>query len=468
MKPGSLKRQVAIRFFAAVVITLVLTEGVFFIAVKQFYYSSIYSVLTNHAQLTSSFYTKYSGEVRSRSLASNIVPMLQQFAHPSAELQIARLDGQVLASSTGFLTEEAVFDPSTRKALEQGKPSQWTGTLTSTREHIMAVSIPLLESGQPFAALRYVTSLKEVDRMLLNIYVIAGGIGFVILVFVFMISRSLSSSIVRPIARITEASSQMAQGRFDIVVEEAGPNEVRELASTLNYMASEIRRTERLKHDFISSVSHEIRTPLSGIKGWSETILTGDMSDKEETRVGLNIISKETDRLVNLVEGLLDFSSLYQKRIVLEYGFVQLEPLINEVLVQLGAKADKKHIDLRLHTEASIGEVEADGNRLRQVLLNMIDNAIKYSRLGGRIDVTVGGWENKVFIRVADDGIGIAGEHLTHIGEKFYQADPRKEGTGLGLAICREIMELHGGTLFVESSLGEGTTVTAQLPASKL
>ncbi|WP_240762072.1 sensor histidine kinase [Paenibacillus thalictri] len=496
MSKGSLKRHVTVRFIAVVLVTLFLLEGVFFVAVRQFYYNSILSVLANHAKVTSSFYNKYSGEVSSTNLSFQLNTLLQQYAHPSAELQIINRDGRLLAASSGFSSDERIATGDVKLAFKAAQTEVWKGYQPGTGEHVMSVAIPLLDHGQPFVLLRYVTSLKEVDRLLLVIYAVSAGIGLAVLGIVLTLSGSLAGSIVRPIRDITAASSRMAKGEYETRVQEAGPDEVRELGRTLNYMASEIERTEKLKNDFISSVSHELRTPISGIKGWSETILTGEMQDAEETRFGLQMISKETERLIGLVEELLDFSRLSEKRIVLEWGEVELESLLREVLLQVQSKADHKRLNLICAVGQVPGKLHADGNRLRQVFLNVLDNAIKYSHPGGSIWLEAeiseasaeedssgaASWElatakrgrdtgpdsgeptkRTVTVRVRDEGIGIAADQLRHVGEKFYQVNPGAEGTGLGLAICREIMELHGGKLLIESEPGQGTMVTVAL-----
>jgi signal transduction histidine kinase len=332
----------------------------------------------------------------------------------------------------------------------------------------MAVSTPIMYNGQTLAVLRYITSLEEVDRILLRLLLLSIAIGLGVLLVVLLVSMTLANSIVKPIKRITAASAEMAQGRFEVRVQESDRNEIGELAKTLNFMASEIVRSEGLKNDFISSISHEIRTPLSSIKGWSETIQTGDMQDEKETRQGLQIIAKETDRLIGLVEELLDFSHLDQKRINLDIRKVPIASLLEDVILQLRSKAKKKQIFilLRMNDEALDRHVavSGDSNRLRQVFLNLLENAIKFSHMVSTIEIRLEKQGHEAVIHVMDWGIGIEAEHLSRIETKFFQVNPQAEGTGLGLSICREIVSLHGGTLQFASVLNEGTTVTVTLP----
>ncbi|MCM3270082.1 sensor histidine kinase [Paenibacillus elgii] len=459
----SLRRQVVMRFLGIVLLTLLLMEGVFFFAVRQFYYNGIANVLTNHAVVSANFYANFAGDLFYNNLSQHLNRMVQYFAYETAELEIVDRNGTVLAASSGFAIQESIRTGDVKEAWE-GRTGVWTGNQAVTNERVMAVSNPLVYQGQTLAVIRYVTSLTEVDRVLRTIYAVSAGVGGVVLLLVLLVSLPFANSIVRPIKRMTAASAEMAKGRFDVRVNESYDNEIGELAGTLNYMAREIVRSEALKNDFISSISHEIRTPLSSIKGWSETILTGGMDDKEETRLGLGIIAKETDRLIGLVEELLDFSRLHQKSITLDLARVPMNELLGEAVLQMRSKAEQKRIDLRLSVPSESVTVIGDTNRLKQVCLNLIDNAIKFTGPDGRIDISLEREDRDAIVRIADNGIGISREHLGNVQTKFYQADPKAEGTGIGLAICREIVDLHQGSIRLDSAEGEGTTVTIRLP----
>lgn len=213
---------------------------------------------------------------------------------------------------------------------------------------------------------RYTTSLEKVNDKLFTITLFSVGIMVAVLVIVFVVSTGLANSIVRPINNIRDVSAQMAQGRFDARIKGDYRFELGELASTLNYMAQEIARTNQIKDDFISSISHELRTPLTSIKGWSETLNSGGY-DPEETRIGMQIISKETDRLIGLVEEILDFSKLEQDAMKLVMGTVDLRELLQEIMLNVWAKAEMKQIKLQLDSEETAYLVHGDGNRLKQV-----------------------------------------------------------------------------------------------------
>ena len=240
------------------------------------------------------------------------------------------------------------------------------------------------------------------------------------------------------------------------------------LAETLNTMASELTRREKLKEDFISSISHELRTPLTSIKGWSETLASGDPADSEEMQMGLAIIDRETDRLSGLVEDLLDFSKLYAKSIVLHPETLDLLRPMRETIKQFEARAQKESITITGNYGLTMLPVEADANRMKQVFINVLDNALKFTPRDGSITVTADQEMDWARIAVTDSGSGISPEDLPHVTDKFYKGSSQRSGSGLGLAICKEIVELHGGIFRINSIVGEGTTVTIRIPLKKI
>lgn len=228
-------------------------------------------------------------------------------------------------------------------------------------------------------------------------------------------------------------------------------------------MASEIDKSEKLKEEFISSISHELRTPLTSIKGWSET-LGYEGIGKEELDLGLGIIQDETERLIKLVEELLDFSRLASDRIKLQIDMVDITALSKGVVNQLKVKSKEKNIQLEVlfNTEV-IENIQGDKNRLRQVLINLVQNSIKFTEDGGNIKIIVSQDEEFTTIIVVDNGLGIEKENLDKVLDKFFQEDYNKAGSGLGLAISNEIVKLHGGSMSIDSEKGIGTSITVKI-----
>ena len=225
-------------------------------------------------------------------------------------------------------------------------------------------------------------------------------------------------------------------------------------------MAQEIQKSEKLKDEFISSVSHELRTPLTSIKGWSETLELDNIS-KEELSMGLGIINDETERLIKLVEELLDFSRLSSNRMKLKVVEVNIENLVASVVNQLRAMAMNKNIRLSFEfLNQDMKLIYGDKDRLRQVLINLVQNSIKFTPDGGVISVKVDQTSNETSICVTDNGIGIDEKNIGNVSKKFFQEDFHKSGSGLGLAISEEIVKLHGGSLTINSKKNVGTQIT--------
>ncbi|MDR7427177.1 MAG: ATP-binding protein [Armatimonadota bacterium] len=240
-----------------------------------------------------------------------------------------------------------------------------------------------------------------------------------------------------------------------------------EVAGTVAVLrdVTELRRSERLRRELTANVSHELRTPLTSIKGFTETLLAGAMGDQAAGRRFLEIINAEADRLVKLVDDLMDLGRLEARGVALELAPVSVPALVEEMVAHLRPLAGGRRLEVRSGPPGAV--VLGDRNRLAQVLTNLIDNAIKFTGEQGRVEV---GWQEQdgsVQITVRDDGRGIPPADLPHIFERFYKADRSRGtsgGSGLGLAITKHIVEAHGGHILVESEEGRGTTFTVMLP----
>ena len=229
-------------------------------------------------------------------------------------------------------------------------------------------------------------------------------------------------------------------------------------------MADEIQNSEKMKNEFISSVSHELRTPLTAIKGWGETLVTLGAEDLGMMKKGMHVIIHETERLSDMVEELLDFSRIQNGRFTLVKTKMDILAELGDAVLIYTERARRDNMELIYHEPENVSYVFGDKNRLKQVFINIIDNALKYSDPGGTVTVTVTESDGYIVIVVKDTGIGISEKDLSKVTEKFYKADTTRRGSGIGLAVASEIVSLHEGTLHVDSKLGEGTTVTIKLP----
>ncbi|WP_458122203.1 HAMP domain-containing sensor histidine kinase [Paenibacillus sp. Z6-24] len=442
-------RQIVLHYFLVVFLTILLVEMVFLFAIRTYYYDGI----SNYLQ---SSFDNTNPPTNSRDLIST-------YTLDKAEVQVLDLKGNVIQNSTPFRLDKPIQTGDIPQALT-GSTGRWIGKQAGTGEDVMAVTRMIQINGDKSYLVRYVTSLELVNQKLFYITLVSTGIGIIILIIVLIVSVGLANSIVKPINNIINVSTLMAKGDFNVRIKGNYPHEIGDLASTLNYMADEIVQSNQVKDDFISSISHELRTPLTGIKGWSETLVSGGF-DPEETKLGMSIISKETDRLIGLVEEMLDFSKLQQNQMKLVMGEVNMKELLQETMLNVWAKAEQKHISLSLQPGERPFIVYADGNRLKQVFLNLVDNAIKFSPDGSTIALMITEMApDKVRISVKDPGIGISPEFLEKVKDRFFQVNPNQGGTGLGLAITQQIVKLHEGEMHIESELDQGTTVSVDLP----
>ncbi len=442
-------RQIVLHYFIVVFLTILLVELVFLFAIRTYYYDGISNYLQSSFDNTRA--------------PANYRDIVSSYSLDKAEVQVLDLKGNVLQNSTAFIVDKPVQTGDIPQALS-GSTGRWIGKQAGTGEDVMAVTRMIKINGDKEYLVRYVTSLELVNQKLFYITMVSAGIGVIILIIVFMVSIGLANSIVKPINNIIGVSTLMAKGDFNVRIKGNYPHEIGELASTLNYMADEIVRSNQIKDDFISSISHELRTPLTGIKGWSETLVSGGF-DPEETKLGMSIISKETERLIGLVEEMLDFSKLQQNQMKLVIGEVNLKEILQETMLNVWAKAEQKQIKLVLEPGDASYIVQADGNRLKQVFLNLVDNAIKFSPNESTIKLIIKELTpERVRIVVKDSGIGISTEFLEKVKDRFFQVNPNQGGTGLGLAITQQIVQLHKGEMHIESELDHGTSVMVDLP----
>ena len=245
-------------------------------------------------------------------------------------------------------------------------------------------------------------------------------------------------------------------------------DEIETLCCDIENVIFEVRASERIKNDFISSMSHELRTPLTAIKGWAETMKVGDLIDFSTVRKGLDIIVKEASRLSGIVDELLDFSTMANGRLVLNMEIIDISAEVSDAVYLFKEKASIEEKKI-IYSEPKLPVyVYGDKSRLKQVFVNVIDNALKYTKpKEGVVNVAISEKNEKIVIEVTDNGCGISKSELSNITQKFYKAHGSKKGFGIGLSVVKEIIESHEGNLKILSEKNIGTTVIVSLNAVK-
>lgn len=408
----------------------------------------------------------YSGDgMNTSSGFSGIVrDYIERFPDKS-NMEIMALDqnGQVVITSTGFEPDQNQEMPDYEEALDSaGGEGKWVGRL-NTREKVMAISrVVRDENGGLIGSVRYLVSMERADQQISFLITILVAVGLLILLLLSLSGVYFIRSILVPVRQLSQSARKIAQGDFGVRIDKAKDDEIGELVDAINDMAGELGAAEQMKNDFISSVSHELRTPLTAIKGWAETLQEG--ADQETAEKGMNVIIRESERLSGLVEELLDFSRLQNNRMRLIVSRLDILAELDEAVYMFTDRARTEQKQLNYEETTALPPVYGDVDRLRQVFVNIIDNALKYTSPGGTITVFSredSGW---VRVTISDTGCGIPAEHLPNVKKKFYKANQLVRGSGIGLAVADEIVRLHGGTLEIDSQEGVGTTVVISLP----
>jgi two-component system OmpR family sensor kinase len=279
----------------------------------------------------------------------------------------------------------------------------------------------------------------------------------------------LSQAIARPLRRLTAVAGAVAQGQFDQQVPVRSRDEIGRLSRAFNDMTARLRAARQMQTDFVADVSHELRTPLTSIKGMVETLRDGAIDDAEVRDRFLETAENETNRLIRLVNDLLLLSRVDSEALNLQRQSRDLLQLVQATVERLTPQAEARQLVLKVETDSGIPLVWVDADRVQQVLVNLLDNAIKYSRPGDTVTLKVAaGPGHSARVQVCDQGLGIPAEDLPHVGQRFYRADKARSraggGSGLGLAIAQSLVQAHGGRLWLESREGEGTVVSFTLP----
>ena len=317
--------------------------------------------------------------------------------------------------------------------------------------------------------LRWTEAARPLVSSLLVSVLLSGVAAFLLsIVLALWLARSLAG----PLRRAAEAAERVAAGDYSTSLDTPVPDEARRLAQSFNTMTRAVEASQRSQRDFVANVSHELKTPLTSIQGFAQAILDGTASDEPAIRRGVTVIHDEAERLSRMVGRLLDLTRLESGETSLSWSQIDLAKLVRASADHFALLADQKQVQMALDLPDSV-PITGDGDRLTEVLTNLIDNALKHTDTGGRIGVTVteadGDW---VAISVTDTGHGIPTADLPRVFERFYQVDKSRareavsgqSGAGLGLAIVSEIVRGHHGRVDVESVLGVGSRFTVTLP----
>lgn len=390
----------------------------------------------------------------------------------SATIWIINPSGRmILDSSAPMDVENEVvvenFDPT----VTQGSYYTVGTFFDSFDEKMISVFAPITSNYmvRGYVVIHYpISSIQASSDSLLNI-------SYIMLVILFLLSLIIviffTEMVYIPLRKITEATEQYAAGNMHYEFSVDSEDEMGYLAASLNYMASEIARSEDNQKKFVANVSHDFRSPLTSIKGYLEAMLDGTIPPEMHEKY-LTIVLNETDRLTKLTNSLLTLNNLNTKGVMLERTDFDINQVIRNVAASFEGTCRQKNVAIELVLVGDYLYVNADMGKIQQVLYNLLDNAIKFSHHDSAIKIEITEKRSKIFVSVKDRGIGIPKDALKLIWDRFYKSDlsrgKDKKGTGLGLSITKEIIHAHGEHINVISTEGVGTEFIFSLPKSDI
>ena len=453
----SLRTRIMTQFFLVIVLIVIFFEIFLIFTIKNYYYSGVTGIIQSQAKYSAKLYEIH---LANSSLSELVLDDIEEFySEVNAQVQILNNSGKVLLDTVNGNQVGSILSTSDVISAKNGSNGSNVYKNSVSNKNELAVSIPLNNGNEQVGIARFIISMENIDSMIAQRYFVFFLFGFFVIIIGMSISIFMSTKIVNPIEKLTNVALKLADGQLNEKADEVGDYEISKLGSTMNLMSENLVKKEQLKKDFISSVSHELRTPLTVIKGWAFTL---------QPEAGLSIIEKESDRLGNMVTELLDFSELSSGRLIMNKELFDLNELGIFINKQLMPKSSSKHIDMILnYDENKSVMIMADRDRIKQVFINILDNALKFTDEGGVVLTDIKIEDNSAVVEVIDNGCGISEEEISLVTGKFYKGSNSNSHTGLGLSICEEIIKAHNGNLIIRSVLEKGTVVRVELPLEK-
>ncbi|PID14793.1 two-component sensor histidine kinase [Sporosarcina sp. P34] len=305
-------------------------------------------------------------------------------------------------------------------------------------------------------------STRPIEQLVGKLNMYFGLAGVTSIVVLLIIYAALSKFLTRPLIRMKEATEKLSEGDFDVSLPFIGNDELGELSGSIQKLANDLERLKTERNEFLASIAHELSTPLTYLIGYSKVAMRQGVNEKDRKHY-LEIIAEESDRMKELVKNLLDLAKMDENTFTVSKEYFKVCPFFEDILQLVGPSFNLKKLSLEVICEEDF-EIHADPLRLEQIILNLLDNALKYSIEQSVVTIKVFKKGKKVAISVADFGIGIPSEETPFIFEKLYRVEKSRSrssgGSGIGLAIVKELVDAHNGSIEVESSLGRGSTFT--------
>ena len=455
----TITRRWVINNLGLITLVLLVLDFASLYVIQNYYYGASQQYLNTKISSVTGVLSRYAQDADT-SFSSEMLSTIENFSDKEKmELMAINSKGQVVLTSSGFTPEENAAMPDYESAMDGGD-GYWVGTVG--KETVMAVTVDISDLSTEYNAIRVVASLEQVKETLHTYIFGVTAICVGILLLLVITGVYFIRSIVQPIQQINATTKKFAKGDFSVRINDTSNDEIGDLCVSINQMADELSNTENMKNEFISSVSHELRTPLTAIKGWAETMCME--ADPDTVQRGVHVIVNETERLSEMVEELLDFSRMQSGRFSLQCATMDVLAELGDAVLIYVEKAKRENIRIIYQEPEMLPFVYGDKNRIRQVFINVIDNAIKYSNPGSTITVSAEEVSGMIQVTITDNGVGISAADLPRVKTKFFKANHTRRGSGIGLAVADEIITMDGGRLDITSELNVGTNVTITLP----
>lgn len=473
VKAEGITRRWLINIIGVIAILFIIAFIVASFTIKSYYYNSVENIVNSAVSDSAvGYFTK--NVANGNSLQSSAAEFIDSYSYKDkTTLWVIDDSADIILSSSGFSIGKQNM-PDYDEALKSPNASaKFVGKMDNGQKIMAVTKIIKNTDGVSIGAVRAITNIEQVDNQVATFCLLIALCLILVMIIIVFSNSFFIRSIITPVKEINEATKLIAQGNLDVRIEKQYNDEIGDLSDSINTMATEISAADKMKNDFISTISHELRTPLTSIKGWGETLTLGNQDNVDPlTRKGLQVIVSEAGRLEGFVEELLDFSRLQSGRMTLRLAKTDILAELEVTLFTFIERAIREGYNVKYSIPEIPSVANADANRLKQVFMNVLDNALKYSRPGSKIFVKAEfiKKDEKDFVQIviADQGCGISKEDLPHVKEKFYKANVSVRGSGIGLAVTNEIVNLHGGNLEVDSIEGKGTLVTIQLPIESI
>ena len=464
IKVQKITKRWLLRSFAIIVVALVSIEALVIALTSSSYYNSAKQTVLTRASVIKNTLDSYNNNA-DIDFTEQTRLLIENFAdRDKMELLAIDRNERPTMSSSGFQPQLSGQMPDLVAALKSEDGIGQASQKHTSGEDIFCVTIASPSSSGDILALRLMASLEPTESQVLRLALMYIAIGIAMVGFILLSNLIFLQSITKPVSEVEKTARRIASGDFEVRIDNKYKDEMGDLCDIINYMADELSQSETLKNEFISSVSHELRTPLTAIRGWSETLADDVNCNKSMRQKGLKVIIGETERLSSIVEDLLDFSKIQGGRFSIKNEKMDILAELEEAILAFSEKAKREGIELVYNEPQMLSAVLGDRNRVRQVFVNILDNAIKYSEAGSHIYVNASEEYGIIYISVRDEGCGISPEDLPKIKKKFFKANLTKRGSGIGLAVVDEIVTLLKGTFEIKSQLGVGTEVIVSFP----